>query len=76
MKVKVQLVAGKVALIANGKEIARTTDHPEINLRELYQRLLIFGLVSLPILFIIGSWIKRKMKRKRPESRAIVSTHL
>lgn len=76
MKVKVQLVAGKVALIANGKEIARTMDHPEINLRELYQRLTIFGLVSLPILSFLVSWIKRKMKRKRPASRAIVSTHL
>ena len=65
MIVNVQLVAGNVALIANGKDIARTMDHPEINLHELNLKFVIFGLFSIPVFALFVSWVRRKAKKSR-----------
>jgi hypothetical protein len=64
-KVNVQLVEGKVALIANGATLARTSDHPEVMLQSLRMRRLFALAFSLPFLAFLAISVRGWMKKSR-----------
>jgi hypothetical protein len=66
-KVNVQLVEGKVAMIASGAIVARTSDHPQVALESLRTELFISAVLSLPFFGLLGlfawAWVKKSRRR-------------
>jgi hypothetical protein len=65
--VNVQLVEGKVAMIAKGAILARTSDHPQVALESLRTEVLVSAGLSMPFLGLLGlfvwAWVKKSRRR-------------
>jgi hypothetical protein len=66
-EVKVQLVKGRVAMIANGATLAKTSDHPQVALESLRTQFFISSALSIPFFGLLGlfawAWVKKSQRR-------------
>jgi PASTA domain len=71
VRVNVQWVEGKVAMIADGTKVARTADQPDVMLHTDLTQLRFSGLLSIPFFLLLAisvkAWVK-KVRRVNPES--------
>jgi PASTA domain len=67
VKVNAQLVEGRVAMIAKGAVLARTSDHPQVALASLRTQILISSVLSIPFVALLGlfvtAWVKKSRQR-------------